>query len=67
MEPQQPCPVEVVERLLLHLPPDLGGLRALAQRGHERAGPTHRLVVVDAGEASGVRHARIPAACGIFE
>src|SRR5439155_18458379 len=43
--------------------PDLGGRGALAQDGHERPGPTHRLVVVDVGEARAraIGHPRLPA------
>jgi len=37
------------------------------KHGHERPGPTHRLVVVDVGEARAIGHPRIPAAWGIFE
>jgi len=63
VEPEQAGAVEVGDRLPGHLAPELGGRGALAQDGHERPGPTHRLVVVDVGEARAraIGHPRLPA------
>ena len=57
--------MEVVQGVLLHLPCGLPRPTGpLAQCRHERRGATHRLVVVDLGEAAS-GHARIPAVAGI--
>ena len=63
--------MEVVQRVLLHLPHASAPPARARSVGHERRGATHRLVVGDLGEAAN-GHARIPAvagiaACGILE
>ena len=64
---EQPGAVQILERFLLHLAPDLRAVGPLAQDGDEGAGSRHRLVVRHVGEARRPGHALIPATCGIFE
>ena len=64
MEAEEAGAMEVVQGVLLHLPYAFRPAGPRAQCRHERRGATHRLVVVDLGEAAN-GHARIPAVAGI--
>jgi hypothetical protein len=58
-------PVQVGQRVLLHLTRGLGAGRALPQHRRQLARAPQRLLEADVGESAS-RHARVPAACGMF-
>ena len=71
MEAQEAGAMEILERLLRHLPGDLRPCRTLAQHRHQGRRPAHGLVVVHVDEAApgalALVHARAPAVWGIIE